>query len=373
MNLLLRLFTCLLLALAAPVFAAELRDTPPVDEKQILELLGKLRQQQETSMKQRRATAFDVVRAATGSGEKAAALWKEAVKNVQFEGAGDEASKVRAWRENDGEALNSKEAQTAARLHMTWLFLTLQFHSGVKKKDLVPLVIDYTNQLVADGQTMDTLEDQLRKEKEREKQGARRDNNDEQAVKRMHDSILQTSVSGGPIAKYLRLEDVLPRGPSQNDRVAKSVAKILGVNQAATASDDAWPMVPGDLEGIHQALILPEYRAAKDPRILEYWERIIRRETEAVAKKKVDYEEKRFAEIRRPELFWGRAQDLYSIGLRNRAITEMVAVVRANPLHPSADGWISQLEGYMGAPARNTTAAAPTPATTPAPKVPAAP
>ena len=347
-------------ALTLSAFAAELQDAPPVDAAQVRELLDKMKQQQQAALKQRRASAFETVKAATASGEKAAALWKEAVKTVQFDGAEDEQAKLKAWRENEGDALNSKEAQNAARLHLTWLFYTLQFKAGVKKKDLLPFVIEYTNQLSADGQTMESFAEQLQKERDRDasgKHGARR-GGDDKTVKQMHDSILQTSVSASPVAKYLGLEDVLPRGTNQTDRLAKSVAKLLGETKAPATQDESWPMSPGDLEGIHQAIILPEYRSTKDQRILEYWERVLRRESDAVAKRKVDYEEKRFATVRRPELLWSRAEDLYQIGLKNRAITEMVAVLRSNPLHPRSEGWISQLETMLPAGAKAPAAAA---------------
>lgn len=337
-------------ALALSAFAAELRDAPPVDAAQVIDLLEKMKLQQKAALKQRRATAFEAVKAATASGEKAAALWKDAVKSVQFDGAEDEQAKLKAWRENEGDALNSKEVQNAARLHLTWLYYTLQFKGGVKKKDLLPFVIDYTNQLTADGQTMETFDEQLQKERERDasgKHGLRR--GDDKAVRQVHNSILQTSVSASPVAKYLGLEDVLPRATSQTDRLAKSVAKMLGEAKAPATQDESWPMTPGDLEAIHQSIILPEYRATKDVRVLDYWERVLKRETDAVTKRKVDYEEKRFATVRRPELLWARAEDLYQVGLKNRAINEMVAVLRTNPLHPRSEGWIAQLETMLAA------------------------
>lgn len=328
--------------------AAELRDAPPVDTAQVVELLGKLKKQQQLALQQRRATAFEMIKGVVGNGEKAAALWKEAVKSVQFEGAEDEQAKLRAWRDSAGDTFNSKEVQNAARLHLTWLFYTLQFKAGVKKKDLLPLVIEYTNQLVADGQTMESHDAQLQKEKEREasgKNGGRRA--DEKPIKQMHDSILNAAVSDSPVAKYLGLEDVLPRAASKEDRMAKSVAKLLGGTKAPVAADESWPMAPGDLEAIQQAIILPEYRLTKDPRILDYWDRVLTREGELVAKRKIDYEEKRFVTVRRPEILWSRAEDFYKIGLTNRAITEMVAILRGNPVHPRVEGWISQLEGML--------------------------
>ena len=322
-------------SLTLSTFAAELKDAQPVDAAQIHELLEKMKQQAQSALKVRRATAFETVKAATASGEKAAALWKEAVKAVQFEGAEDEQGKLKAWKDNQGDALNSKEAQNAARLHLTWLFYTLQFKAGVKKKDLLPLVIEYADQLDADSQKMETLDDQLQKDRERDasgKHGLRR-GGDDKAVTQMVNSILQTSVSASPVAKYLKLEDVLPRGANQTDRLAKSVAKLLGETKAPATQDDSWPMTPGDLEGIQRSIILPEYRSTKDQRILVYWNHVLKRESDAVAKRKVDYEEKRFAEVRRPELLWSQAEDFYQLGLKNRAINEMVGVLRINPLH----------------------------------------
>jgi len=356
----------LIIALAKPAAAAPLQDAPAPDLKAIRDFLNKLHAQQEATVKQRRSTAFDSVKAAMVSGEKAAALWKEAVKAVVFDGAEDEANKLRAWREGDGDALGNKEAQTAAKLHLTWLFYTLQHHGGVKTKDLVPLVIDYTTQLAADGQTMDSCDDNLQKNRERDasgKHGMRK--TDDARVKTVHDAILNTPVTSSPVAKYLGLEDILPRAASQNERTAKAVAKLLGTGSGPSVSDDTWPLTPGDLDGIQRAIILPEFRATHDPRIIDYWDSVIRREAEAVAKRKVNYDEARFNQVRKPALIWQRAQDLAAIGLRNRAIADMVAVLKANPLHPQADGWMKELEGLLAppAPASPATPPAASPAT----------
>lgn len=346
-----------LLALSSSAIAAPPTDIAAPDTAQVLDVLAKLKAQNEATIKQRRSSAYDIVKAAAASGEKAVALWKDAVKVTQFEGAEDETSKMRQWRDSTGEALNSKEAQAAAKLHMTWLFYTLQHQAGVSRKDLLPLVIDYTNQLSAHGQTMDSFSESLDRQKDRDasgKGGARRTAADDQAVKRAHDAILNSSVSGSPVSKYLGLEDIMPRGAGQNDRVARNVAKLLGT-AAPKQTDDSWPMSPGDLDGIHQAIILPEYREAKDPRILEYWDFVIKRETDAIARRRVDYEEKRFQQIRRPELLWSRAEDMAAIGLKNRAIMDMIAVLKANPVHPRAQTWVSQVEEMVrptGAPAR---------------------
>ena len=103
----------------------------------------------------------------------------------------------------------------------------------------------------------------------------------------------------------------------------------------------------------------------RDQRIIEYWDGVIRREAETVAKRKVNYEETRFNQVRKPALVWQRAQDLLAIGLRNRAILEMVAVLKANTIHPQAEAWRKELEGLLATPATTTAPAAPAAPTTP--------
>ena len=88
MNSITRLLTAAAMLATLPAFSAELQDGPPVDAAQVLDMLTKLKQQQQAAMKQRRTTALEAVKIAAGSGEKAAALWKEAVKTIQFDGAG---------------------------------------------------------------------------------------------------------------------------------------------------------------------------------------------------------------------------------------------------------------------------------------------
>jgi hypothetical protein len=171
--------------------------------------------------------------------------------------------------------------------------------------------------------------------------------------------ILNTAVGSSPVAKFLGIEDILPRGANQTDRTAKAVAKLIGTGTAPATADDMWPMTPGDIDGIQRAIILPEYRATQDPRIIAYWDWVIRRESEAVAKRKVNYDENRFNTVRKPALVWQRAQDLIAIGLRNRAINDMVAVLKANPLHPQAENWMRDLESILSAPPSASAKAAP--------------
>ena len=126
----------LIAALCAPAFA-QTPDAPPVDAKHLLDSLRQFREQSETSTKTRRSTAWQQVMAAAASNEKAAAAWADAVLAVQFAGVDHQTQAVRDWQQDEGQALKSKEAANAARLHLHWLGLTLQHASGTEIKQLL--------------------------------------------------------------------------------------------------------------------------------------------------------------------------------------------------------------------------------------------
>ncbi len=64
--------------------------------------------------------------------------------------------------------------------------------------------------------------------------------------------------------------------------------------------------------------------------------------------------------MRRPSLIWSRDEDLARVGQRNRAITDMFALIKTFPTHPEAAAWIAELE-MMLAPTPPATIATPAP------------
>lgn len=323
------------------------QDAPPMDVRQLLEALKTFREQNEAGLKARKQNAYTKVMAAAASAPAAAAFWKEAVKETQFNGADHQAAKISDWKDGDGEALGSKECQTAARLHLYWLGLSLQHAMGTETKQMLQNIIEYTKQVRADEEVASKLDASIERLKDRKD---RKDVAEEQTVKRVHDQILRTSVGGSPVARALQLSDIL------GDDSKKGRAK--GTEPKADAGS-GWEYTPGNVEGIYSQIILPEFRNTKDPRLLEYWDLRIKQETERAAEKKLDVEQRDWLQIRRPSLLWSRAQDVMLLGQVNRAIGEMFNILKSNPQHPNASSWISTLEGFA-APA----AVPATPATT---------
>ncbi len=313
---------------------AQVSDVPPLDSGQILQSLKQIREINETGIKNHRSQVLAQVSAASQSAEKAVAFWKEAVKAVQFDGVKNEGTAMHNWKEAEGEALGNKLCGNAVKLHLQWLTLALQHSNGVEVKQLLPQVIEYTKQLQLDQAAADRLDDQIKKEHERggpmQKQVI-----EESAVKRMHEQLLRTPITESPVARWLQLGELLSEYDSGKKKGGPS----------------AWEMTPGNLEGIYQAVILPQFRATRDPRLLEYWEMKIKRETDAAAERKLEIEQREWTQVKRPALFWARAQDVLLLGLRNRAIGEMFNVLKSFPHHPEAQSWASQLEELVKTPA----------------------
>ena len=206
---------------------------------------------------------------------------------------------------------------------------------------MIPSVINYTKELLADQAAIENLDDSIKRDKEKEKgkHGMQRKSNDGE-VKKMHDNILNKGLGGSVVVQWLKLGE--------------------WVNVAG------WEGTPGNFDGIYEKIILPELRTQRDQRVLEYWDMKIKREGDRAAKSKLEFEHDKFLTQKLPKLQWGKAADMAVLGFKNRAATEMFALIRKHPQHPDAGDWMGRLEEMLMPPA-------PAPATVPATTAPAAP
>ncbi len=374
--------TLLTTALAASLGAAALAvdDAPAVDVRTMLQTLQTMKEAQTQQAKASKTRAFQEAQAAAGNPTRAADLWEEAVRSTRFEGAAKESAQFRDWKEKDGSVLREKEVLSALRLHFNWLALTLQRSSGLSNKELLPAVLSHAHEALADRAAMDALDDTIKKERESAQlaaanTGPRRQNNprdrekrqNNDLVKKTHDQIALQPVSTSVYAQWQRLTEVIaevapPRrnqGQGQGQRGAQAAAAPI-----APASPGGWEATPGNVDGLYQTIILPELRLMKDARVVEYWDARLRHEAEVVGRSKLSFEIDKFNQMTRPQLLWNRCQDLAVIGLKNRAATEMFAIIKSNPAHSDVAGWISELTellapGSTTAPASISTAPAP--------------
>lgn len=341
-------------ALIAP--SAFAQDGQTVDVNQMLQQLKMLKEQSAVKSKADKQRAIQEVNSAAASPEAAYNAWEKAIMATRFDGLTKEATQFKNWRETEGEAYKEPEVKNAMRLYFQWLSLTLQRSSGAKVKDLLPAVINYTKELAADGIMIENHTEDVKHEREKEARrgggggpggggggpggGGGRDN-----VRRIHDEILSKALGGSMVVEWLRLTDWVNVGKD-------------------------WVATPGDFDGIFETIVLPELRAQKDQRALEYWDIRIKRDGEKAAQSKLEFDKEKFNTLRLPSLLWKKAVEMTNVGMRNRAATEMMTLIKTYPNHPESASWMSQLETLLNPPpaaATTTTTATPAPAAALAP------
>lgn len=329
-------FPLIVAALSVPAFA-QLNDAPPVDMRQVLQGLKQFKEQNETGLKTRRNTAYKQIMTAAASNESAAAFWTNAVLAVQFAGVDHQTTAVRDWLKGEGEGLKEKEGANAARLHLAWLGLTIQHSAGAETKQLLPSIIDFTKQLEVDEAAIGRVAEQIDKVKAAgvaKRPAASKALAEDAHAKKMHDSILKTPVSNSVVVRSLQIAEIL--GDSGKRK-----------KKGDDTQGSGWEPVPGNVNGIYNAIILPEFRDTKDPRLMDYWDMMLRKSQESIYAGMPAFDERQITQVNKPAMLWARAQDMLLIGLKNRAITEMFNLIKAYPQHPEAPQWISQFEQIL--------------------------
>ena len=340
-------FACLtagLLASSAALHADQ--DLPPVDVGKMLKELHTLKDKQALDAKGSKQAAIQQLTTAAGSVPAGITFWESGVKATQMDGGGKENEQFRAWQNTEGELFKERQVQNAVHLHLEWLLITLQRSNGKEVKDLLPTIINYTKELIADQAEMEAFADAIKKEKEGppgavKPRGGRnpqmQDARADEAVKKTHDSIMRTNLGNSMIVSWLKLDDAV--------------------------AIEKWEMVPGALDGIYNKIVQPELRAQRDNRVFDYWDMKLKKEADAASKTRLSFEIDKFNNQRRPELLWNRVQEYTYLGQKNRAATEMFNLIKQFPQHPNVTDWTAALEAVLAPPAPDaTTTAAPAPA-----------
>lgn len=273
--------------------AAPIVDAPPPDTGTIIQALKDLQDKQEQTRQSQISRATDQIFAAAASPSAAMAFYEDAIMATQFQGVTRENGQFREWKKKEEPRLKNRDFAEAVRMHLFWLGVTMRRAGGTQVAQLMPQMAGYLKLL-------DAAEDPLNA------QG----------------SLLRVSVNDGIFAKWLRLEPWL-----------------RGVEK--------WEMNPGNADGIATKILLPEWREEKSPAVFDYWDARITREAGRAGESKLDFRANDFNEVRKPLLLWRRAQEYLHLGLKNRAINEMFAVIKAWPTHPNVGEWIGSLEKLL--------------------------
>ncbi len=296
---------------------AQTTDGPPVNVNSVLSTLGQIKQKQQADIKSMETSVAQTLMATSQSPTDAVNYYINAVAATQFAGLGHEAKEVQDWKKKNEAELKDPNFRTALCLHLMYLSLTISRDSGVKTKDLLPGLLTYTQQVLANDTAMAGQEE-----------------------------LMETPLTKSIFVRALHIDQYLPDGST-------------------------WEMTPIKVNGIYDKVILPEYRLEKNANgIFQYWDARIQREGAEAANMKRQIDIDKFNKETMPELQWLRAEEYVGLGMKNTAITTMVSIIQANQYHANTPAWIAEVEKMVKSlpvpPApQPATGTAPAPATEP--------
>jgi len=295
------LFTCLLLA--SGLHAAPVEDAAELNADALLKEIAGMEEQQKAAKTKEQASLIAAVRAAQASGTAAANFYEKAVEAIQFQGRKDKAAAFVDWKKANADLLRSKEMQTALLLHLRYLQMALERRGMEHPEVMVPQVLAYVNNLVANDKL---FLGQGKPPKE---------------AKNLLDQPLGPSI----FSQWLQLGPWLPE-------------------------DKIWESKPGDVAGILEKNVRGLLREQKDPLVLQTWDLQLKIEAERITEGRSQHEIDKFNTLTRPRLLFLRAQDMVVVGLPNRGAGEMVVLIRANPSHPDFATWVTAVRGLLTKP-----------------------
>lgn len=295
----------LIVAFLCPLpLAGQAQQTPaPVDANAVLSLLKDLRSKQQQTMRNTKSQVLANIIAAAADNTSAGRTYEQAVTAVEFQGQGSDAARTAEWHKRQGELLRNRDFLTALRLQLVYLSITWQRSAGAKVSELLPSLYDYTAQVDANRDVFEPFANMLKRP--------------------VNDTVFATYYQVGPY--------------------------ISGLQD--------WEMQSFNTEGIFQKTILPELRRAKDPRVLDYWDKRIQLEDPKFDRAQNSLAANRFNRIRKPALLWNRAEDELLLGDRTHAINDMLILAKTFSDHPDFEKWAARLEeivsdkGPVGSPA----------------------
>ena len=280
-----------LCGLVVPLFAQSATEAP-VDTTAMLTALRALREKQAETAKTSRSKLIADFQSRAVNPAAAVDFYLAAVKATQFDGEARGQTLFVEWKKKEAAHLKSRDFQNGLRLHLNYLVLTLQRAGGAEVKTLIPALVSHVQQVRIEQDAGNT------------------------------DGILKGKIEDSIFVRWYQIGGL-----------------ISGLEN--------WEMSPGNADGIYQKIIQPELRRQKDPHITDNWDAKIAREATQAAKSTLAYDTGKFDQVRKPALLWNRAEDVFSIGQKNRAVTDMFAIIKAYPSHPDAMKWMTRIEDIL--------------------------
>lgn len=318
--------------MTSPLLAQQ--DGPAVNVDSILRDLDQIEQQQKQTVVSAKQAALNRLKAGAASGSAAASLYADAVEAVDFEGKPNKATALSDWKTANAELLRSKEMQALLTLNLRYLILSLERASSDDPKLFVAPSLAYAQELF----NSDTL---FHKDAKADRGNSERDKQERALMNQVNAAkkeLLDKSVADGVFSKWLRLNQWLPKA-------------------------DGWELSAGNLAGILEKNVRSQLREQKDPRLIDTWDMEMQLLADRATSGRLEFAAADFNTVARPKLIFARANDMIIIGQKNRGVSDIYALVKANPQHPDFSKWVARLRELLKKP--EAAAAEATPSTSP--------
>ncbi len=293
------LLTLLSLSIGS-VFAADDATPPNVDS--LLKEITAIEQKREQSRTTLRNAVLTKLQAGAASGPGAINLYTDAVEAVRFEGKKEKAEAFMDWKKQNADAFRARPTQEAAQLYFRYAILGVQRKATDKPETLVAPTLAYVNDLVKAAPAIAEAPSQEIRE------------------------LLSKPMGQSVVAQSIGLQEWLP-------------------------DDKTWEQRAGDVAGILEKNIRPILRATKSPQLLQTWDLQMQVEADRITTGRSAHEASQFNTVTRPKVQFQKAQDMVVLGQPNRAVGEMITLIRTYPDHPDFANWVRTVRGTLNAPA----------------------
>ena len=300
------------------------QDLPvPQNSAAILKELDKIDQGAKTHQENRRSAAISQIQAAANSAPAAVDLYLKSLENTKYlETHQDYVD----WSRKNQELLHSISFQTAAQLQMRYLAMALQRDERHDAYSQIPECLAYLETLTSQRSLKQEAPDptsnddvggsSLNRNQKKTGKNTSTDKPYPEAI-----ALINQSVNKSSVVEWLQISDLLP--------------------------DSDFESSAGNYQSIMEKNVRGPLRAKNDPRIVQTWDAQIAQETTTATESNSKQQADTFNQTRLPDLLFRKAQDTAAIGQPNRALGEVMMLVRNYPANSSMQDWITTARGLL--------------------------
>jgi len=249
---------------------------------------------------------------------KAVQVYLDSYRNVEFGRAQDGDSRYQQWRIDNKEKISSLDFSEAVQLHVQYVGLVCRQAFGEKEAPKAGEWGTYWEHLLASKDKVENVVDvpQTQAKVEKKTGVGRR----------------QAKQTGDDFT-YPALESPLVRD--------RQIQGFLGEVKEAKVSSSS-------VGAIFNQVVRPRLSEAKSRDLIRLWDLRIATMDEGMGKEVKTLGLDDYKLLKRPELMWERADDLEKMGDQESAWAQKMAILKANPYHPSTAEWIATMKQALG-------------------------